>query len=104
MELLRNLFGNVTSGIIRLAVIVGAIAAVGIFIVKPVLDKTDDVIRSSGFNQLDKSLEGVDRTVQHEVEHSYRLARRHGQKPQKLVLCVEHSKSVVQIERCARHH
>ena len=63
MELLRNLFGNVTSGIIRLAVIVGAIAAVGFFIVKPVLNTTDhafdtvnQALKESGINDVSKTI------------------------------------------------
>ena len=43
MDILRNLFGNVTSGIIRLLVTVGILAAVYFFIVKPVLDTTENV-------------------------------------------------------------
>ena len=37
MDILRNLFGSLTSGIIRLAVTVGILAAAYFFIVKPVL-------------------------------------------------------------------
>jgi len=47
MELLRNLFGNLTSGIIRLLVGVGILAAVYFFIVKPVLHTTDNAINSA---------------------------------------------------------
>jgi F0F1-type ATP synthase membrane subunit b/b' len=43
MDVLRNLFGNVTSGIIRLAVAVGVLAAVYLFIVKPVMNTTENV-------------------------------------------------------------
>ena len=43
MDILRNLFGNVTSGIIRLLVTVGILAATYFFIVKPVLDTTENV-------------------------------------------------------------
>ena len=43
MEFLRNLFGNFTSGIIRLAVAVGILAAAYFFIVKPVLHTTENV-------------------------------------------------------------
>jgi hypothetical protein len=104
MDLLRNLFGNVTSGIIRLAVTAGVLFLCYLFLVKPVLDKTDEVIRSSGLDQLGKSLEGVDHQVKREVKHSYRAARKHGRDPHELVLCVERAKNVVQIERCARRY
>jgi F0F1-type ATP synthase membrane subunit b/b' len=46
MDILRNLFGNVTSGIIRLAVAVGVLAAVYLFIVKPVMDTTENVSKT----------------------------------------------------------
>jgi hypothetical protein len=41
MELLRNLFGSLTSGIIRLLVTVGILAAVYFFVVKPTLETTE---------------------------------------------------------------
>ena len=43
MEFLRDLFGNLTSGIIRLVVTVGVLAAAYFFIVKPVLHTTENV-------------------------------------------------------------
>ena len=47
MDILRNLFGNLTSGIIRLLVTVGILAAAYFFIVKPVLKTTDNAIDSA---------------------------------------------------------
>ena len=44
MDILRNLFGSLTSGIIRLLVAVGILAAAYFFIVKPVLKTTDKAI------------------------------------------------------------
>ena len=43
MDILRNLFGNVASGAIRLLVAVGILAAAYFFIVRPVLDTTENV-------------------------------------------------------------
>ena len=48
MDILRNLFGNVASGAIRLLVAVGILAAAYFFIVRPVLDTTENV--SDTFN------------------------------------------------------
>ena len=87
MDLLRNLFGNLTSGIIRLAVIVGVIAAVCIFIVKPVLNTTDDAFESvndalkeSGLNNISKTIDvssrRVERQIQHRINHSLRISSR----------------------------
>ena len=63
MDILRNLFGSLTSGIIRLLVTVGILAAAYFFIVKPVLKTTDKAI--DGANQsFEKSfgVNGVDIT------------------------------------------
>jgi predicted PurR-regulated permease PerM len=46
MEFLTNLFGNLTSGIIRLAVTVGILAAVYFFIVKPTTDTANNAFDS----------------------------------------------------------
>jgi hypothetical protein len=54
MEFLTNLFGNLTSGIIRLAVTVGILAAVYFFIVRPVLDTTNHAVDSAN-EQIEKS-------------------------------------------------
>ena len=57
MEILRNLLGNLSSGLIRLLVTVGIIAAVGYFLVRPALETTKDISREAnesirrGFNQ-----------------------------------------------------
>jgi len=47
MDILRNLFGSLTSGVIRLLVSVGILAAAYFFIVKPVLHTTDNAINSA---------------------------------------------------------
>ena len=47
MDLLRSLFGALTSGVIRLFVAVGILAAAYFFIVKPVLHTTDKAIDSA---------------------------------------------------------
>jgi len=47
MDMLRNLFGNLTAGIIRLLVTVGILAVPYLFVVKPVLNSADEAIRSS---------------------------------------------------------
>ena len=98
MDILRNLFGNLTSGIIRLLVTVGILAAAYFFIVKPVLKTTDNAIKSTnrrsrarseeGLNDIGKALDDVNHQVKVQVRRSYHAARRHGN-PKKLVHCVE---------------
>ena len=111
MELLRNLFGNVTSGIIRLAVAVGVIAAVGFFIVKPVLNSSDhafdtvnETLRESGINNVSKTIDvtsrRVQRQIQRQINHSFRVSQQTGN-AKKLVRCIKKAQpNVKRIERC----
>jgi hypothetical protein len=102
MDLLRNLFGNLTSGIIRLAVTAGVLFLAYLFIVKPILDTTNEAIKSSGFDQIGKSIDGVSKEIKRQVHRSFEAtgptARR-----RKLVHCVQRASGDVQrIERCTR--
>jgi predicted PurR-regulated permease PerM len=111
MELLRNLFGNVTSGIIRLAVAVGVIAAVGFFIVKPVLHSTDhafdsvnETLKESGINEVSKTIDvtsrHVQRQIQHQINQSFRVSQQTGNS-EKLIRCIKKAQpNVKRIERC----
>lgn len=102
MDLLRNLFGNLTSGIIRLAVTAGVLFLVYLFILKPVLDTTNEAIRSSGIDQIGKSLEGVSKEIKRQVHRSLQ-ATTPGARRRKLTRCVERANGDVQrLERCAR--
>jgi hypothetical protein len=103
MDLLRNLFGNVTSGIIRLAVTAGVLFLCYLFIVKPVLKTTNDAIKSTGLDQIGKSLEGMSTQIKREVHHSFEVTKKRGANPQKLVHCVKRANGDVQwIQRCTR--
>lgn len=102
MDLLRNLFGNVTSGIIRLAVTAGVLFLAYLFIVKPVLDTTNEAIRATGIDKIGESLEGVGTQIKREVNRSLHAAGP-GARRQKLVRCVQRAEGDTQrIERCAR--
>ncbi|MDX6609334.1 MAG: hypothetical protein QOF85_1259 [Solirubrobacterales bacterium] len=103
MDLLRNLFGNVTSGIIRLAVTAGVLFLAYLFIVKPVLDTTNEAFHSTGLDQIGKSLEGMSTQIKREVHRSFEVTKQRGANPQKLVHCVKAAGDDVQrIERCTR--
>jgi ElaB/YqjD/DUF883 family membrane-anchored ribosome-binding protein len=122
MEFLQQLFGNLTSGIIRLGVAVGILAAVGIFIVKPVLDTTNHAVdssnkvfeksfESSGINakaieeKINKSLEEVNGQMQVQVEHSFHTAKVQGgdKRTEKLLHCVQRANgNVHRMERCSK--
>ncbi len=103
MDLLRNLFGNLTSGIIRLAVTAGVLFLCYLFIVKPVLKTTNDAIHQTGFDQIGKSIEGVSKQIKREVHRSFQVTKKRGANPQKLVHCIQRANGdVKRIERCTR--
>jgi hypothetical protein len=106
MDILRNLFGNVTSGIIRLAVTAGILFCAYLFIVKPVLSTTDHAIDSfnaSGLNEIGKTLKTVNVHVQREIRRSFKATKQQGGNPQRLIKCVKRARQDVgKIERCTR--
>lgn len=102
MDLLRNLFGNVTSGIIRLAVTAGILFLVYLFLLKPVLDTTTEVVHSTGLDKIGESLEGMSKQVKRKVHRSFEVTGS-AARQQKLVRCVQRANGNVQrIERCTR--
>jgi predicted PurR-regulated permease PerM len=122
VEFLRNFFSSLSSGVIRLAVAVGILAAVGFFIVKPILHTTENTVNSANkafeksFNEaptvnvkgieekVDKTIEDVNRQVQTQVKQSFHTAKVHGH-PKKLLHCVQHANgNVHRIERCTRRY
>ncbi len=114
MDLLRNLFGSLTSGIIRLAVTVGILVAVYLLIVKPVLKTTDNAINSTnqtiqksfeagGLNDIGKTIDNVNRQVQRQIRHSFHTTQKAGGNPQKLIHCIQRAnENVNRIQRCTR--
>lgn len=119
MEWLTNLFSNLSSGVIRLGVTVGILAAVYFFIVKPILHTTEKTVESTNksiensFNQasvdtenieakVNKTIEDVNRQVQAEVKRSFHTAKIHGN-PEKLLHCIQRANgNVHRIERCSQ--
>jgi hypothetical protein len=113
MDILRNLFGNLASGVIRLAVIAGILALTYVFIVKPVLKTTDNAFkttnetiqksfRGAGLDDIDKTIHNVNAQVQRQIRRSFKTAKRGGN-PNKLIHCIRSShQDVGKIERCTR--
>jgi len=104
VDILRNLFGSVTSGIIRLLVAVGIIAAAYLFLLKPVLDQTDEVIdkafKNTGIESIGKTIDDVNRQVQREIRRSIRVSRQTGDS-HRLIRCIQRANQNVQrIHRC----
>jgi hypothetical protein len=114
MDFLRNLFGNLTTGVIRLAVAVGILGAAYLFIVKPVMDTTNNAIDSADktfeksfgttldMGDINKTIENVNHQVQIQVQRSFHVAKKQGGgDPMKLVHCVQRAHGDVQrIQRC----
>jgi len=112
MDVLRNLFGNLSAGIIRLLVTVGILAAVYFFIVKPTLETTKEISHEvnanvqKGFQQSDlgdinKTIDDVNRRVQREIKKSLRQSQRHGN-ADKLINCIQRAhQNVNKIQRCS---
>jgi hypothetical protein len=112
VELLSNLFGNLASGVIRLAVAVGIIAAIYFFLVKPVLNTTDNAInRSFGpgglgglQRQINHAIDSTNSGVRRQVRRSFHQSRAGGDRDtRRLVRCVQHANgNVERIQACAR--
>lgn len=112
MDILRNLFGSLTSGIIRLAVTVGILAAAYFFIVKPVLKSVDDTtsrfsqsfehsFEKAGVDDIGDTLDDVNKQIQIEVKRSFHVAKVNGN-PKKLVRCIKRADgNAHKIQRCA---
>jgi Tfp pilus assembly protein PilO len=108
MEVLRNLFGNLTAGIIRLLVTVGILAAVYFFVVRPALDTTEKISHEVNVNvqksikeaHIGKTIDEVNRQVQREIKRSIRHAPSHSA-ADKLLNCIQRAhQNVHKIERC----
>ena len=115
MDVLRNLFGNLSSGLIRLAVTVGILAAAYFFIVKPVLDTTETIssetndsiqksFESSGFDEIDVTLENANKQVERQLNQALRQSKQQGDLT-KLRRCMERATGNVQrVQRCANRY
>ena len=111
MDVLRNLFGNLSAGIIRLLVTVGILAAVYFFIVKPTLSTTENVSREANqsiqksfqnndFNDISGQIEDVNRQVQIEIKKSFRTSK--PSEADKLIRCIKRAhQNVNKIQRCS---
>jgi len=112
MDVLRNLFGNLSAGIIRLLVTVGILAAVYFFVVKPTLETTKEISHEvngniqKGFQQSDlgdinETIDDVSRQVQREIKQSLRQSRQQGNANQ-LIACIQRAnQNVNKIQRCS---
>jgi F0F1-type ATP synthase membrane subunit b/b' len=115
MDILRNLFGNVTSGIIRLAVTAGILVLAYFFIVKPVLSTTEKIsgeandsiqksFESSGFDKIDVTLDNVNKQVERQLSQALKDSKQQGD-VDKLRRCMERATgNVNRVQRCAKRY
>ncbi|HTR73727.1 MAG TPA: hypothetical protein VMH33_00530 [Solirubrobacterales bacterium] len=114
-----DFFDNLSSGVVRLIVAVGILAAVSIFIVKPILSTTNHAVDSANESvekafkesaalqksidaEVDEAVKETNRQVQGQVKRSFHAAKAHGN-PEKLLHCIQRANgNVHRIERCAR--
>jgi type III secretory pathway component EscR len=113
MDILRNIFGTLSSGVIRLLVSVGILAAAYFFIVKPVLHTTDNAINSANqsfeksfgvhgvdITDISGTIDDVNRKVQRQIRRSFHTAKKDGD-PKRLVKCIQRANGDVhRIQRC----
>jgi predicted PurR-regulated permease PerM len=126
MDFLRSLPGMLTSSVLRLAVAVGIMAAAYFFIVRPVLDTTNNAIESAnGFNQslnsnlqqslqhsnvnssaarqIRRSIRRTNRQVKRQLNISLRQTAPHQASQSKLLHCVQHAHGDVnKMQRCTQ--
>ena len=115
VDILRNLFGNLTSGIIRLAVTGGILVLAYLFIVKPVLNTTEKIsheandsiqksFESSGFDEIDVTLENVNKQVERQLSQALKDSKQQGD-VDKLRHCMERAVgNVNRVQRCAKRY
>ena len=119
MDVLRNLFGNVASGIIRLLVAVGILAAAYFFIVRPVLDTTENVSDTIGHSvdstnrQIEQARKETSQAFgpRSKTAKDIRRAQRQAQKASpgsdqvKVLRCVQRANGdVYKMQRCTRRY
>jgi len=125
VDFLKSLFGMFTSSVLRLAVSVGILAAAYFFIVKPVLNTTNNAInqasspfgvnsdlgraiRQSDVNpnvgrEIRRSIRRVNRQVQIQITRSVHQTSPNARRQKLLLHCVQHAHgNVKRIQRCAR--
>jgi hypothetical protein len=126
VDFLKSLAGMFTSSLLRLAVTVGILAAAYFFIVRPVLDTTNNALETAGgFNQslnaniqqsvqqanvnpdvgrqIRRSIRRANRQVQRQLNRDLNRTATSQRRQRRLLRCVQHAHgNVNRIQRCAR--
>ena len=126
MDFLKSLAGMFTSSVLRLAVSVGILAAAYFFIVRPVLDTTNEALKTAGgFNQslnaniqqsvqqsntnpdvarqVQRSIRRANRQVQRALNQSLNQTAPSQARQRRLLHCVQRAHgNVSRIQRCTQ--
>jgi len=126
VDFLKSLAGMFTSSVLRLAVAVGVLAAAYFFIVRPVLDTTNNALETAnGFNQslnqniqqsvqqsnvnpdvgrqIRRQIRRTNRQIQRQLNRTLAQAGTSPRRQRRLLHCVQRSHGNAQrIQRCAR--
>ena len=70
MDFLRNLFGNLTATVLRLVLVVGTMAAVYLFAIRPVLDTTEELGRNATQSIQQSGLQNIDEQINRALKQS----------------------------------
>ena len=112
MDVLRNLFGNLSAGIIRLLVTVGILVAVYFLLVRPALDTTEKIshevnanvqksFESADLGEINNTIEDVNHQVEVEIRKSFHTSKQQGD-ADKLIRCIKRAhQNVNKIQRCS---
>jgi hypothetical protein len=99
VALLRTPLGCLTATIVRLAMIAAVAIAGYLLIAKPLIDRADTAIKTSGVQQIGTAIEGLDRQVQRQIKQA--LGASGGSERRRLIRCVGRaSGEASRVRRC----
>ena len=103
MALLRTPLGCLTATIVRLALIAAIAIAAYLLVVKPLLDKADDAIKTSEVQEIGKTIEGLDSQVQRQVREALGATQPSGAERRALIHCLQRAGGdASQVRLCVR--
>lgn len=100
MDFLRNLFGNLMATVLRLVLVVGTMAAVYFFAIRPVLDTTEELGRNATQSFQQSGIQNIDEQINRALKQSRQQGNRKVDVPgastnitiaraQKLLACIQ---------------
>jgi predicted PurR-regulated permease PerM len=114
LDFLRNLFGNLTATVLRLVLVVGTMAAVYFFAIRPVLDTTEELGRNATQSIQQSGIQNIDEQINQALKQSRQQGNQKVDVPgasanitiaraQKLLACIQRVQPDVQkMSRCQR--